>query len=380
MRMRKGLFLLLTIVLLFGLVSCAALLEDYQLIYRPHEVNPAFEPDDVDQIVVSTRDDLTRSIRNMVNNQDESRQFRVLHIGLETVEDAILEVLLQPLVAYAVSDIRTITLSEQVGLLELELVVSYRKTAEQIADVQRVHTAAGAEAILGRMLHEGRTYLALLCPVNIANLNFLETSIRNFYDRHPLDTLILPELTVSFYPSAGDGNLRIAAIELEFGIDHDSFTQMSTNLRETAEEMVSAMPEDLSVGQQVIWLSRLLSAHTVQVYDEDERSTSATAYGALVAQSASSEGLARGLQALLSLFDIDAFIIHGELDEAPHVWNLIYIDGYYYHIDISMLPVLGAGDALFVPDEVMIFGNGYGWDLNEHPRAESALRYADFVQ
>jgi len=379
--MKKRLFLLLlTLILLIQFSACAALIEGYELNYRAHEVNPSLEQDGAEYIVVSTQEELARSILNMVDEQDESRLFRVLSLGRDAVEDAIREVSLRPLVAYAVYPIIPLILTESPGLLEMELSISYRKTAEQVANVRQVHTAAGASTLLGQMLREGGTYLALLCPVNIANVSFLETIVLDYYYRHPLDTVILPELAVSFYPSTGSGNLRVAAIELAFGVDHESFLQMRSDLRERAEEMVQEIPYDLSLAEQVIWISYALSNQTMRDYDEEIFSVSNTAYGALVMQLASSEGFARGLQALLSLLDIESFIVRGELEEEFHVWNLIYIEGYYYHVDISMLAELGAQETLFVPDEVMMFGNGYSWDLSEHPRAESVLRYADFAQ
>ena len=375
---RRCLLFLLLLALLFGLIGCASLIDGHELVYRRHETNPAFG-DDVEYVTISTQEDLTRAIWHMVENHDESRIFRILHIDRDAVEDVIRDVFLRPLAAYAVYVPTLEILVERPGLLEMELTISYRRTAEQIASVWQVHTPHGATARLGQMLREGETYLALLCPVNIANVGFLENIIRTYYYQNPLGPVILPEPVISLYPSSGSGNLRIAVIELEFGVDHETFLQMRRDLWVSAEAMIEEMPEDLTTPEQIIWLSHTLSDRVERVYDEEVFSISNTAYGALSMQLASSEGISRGLQALLSLLHIESSIVQGELDEVRHVWNLVYLDGSYYHIDISMLGVFGAQDVLFVPDEVM-FGHFYSWDLSEHPRAESILRYADFVQ
>ena len=377
---RRCLLFLLVITLLVSLGACASLIDGYELVYRPHEIDPTFGQDDAEYLIVSTREELTRAIWHMVEGHEESRLFRVLHVDRDTVvEEVIRDISLRPLVAYAVYAITPTILTERQGLLEMELSISYRRTAEQIASVWQVHTHLGAAARVGQMLREGETYLALLCPVDIANVGFLENIIRAYYYENPLGTVILPEPVISLYPSSGSGNLRIAVIELEFGVDHESFLQMRRELQTAAEAVIAEMPEDLTIPGQVIWLSYTLSERIERVYDEAVFSVSNTAYGALSMHSASSEGISRGLQALLSLLDIESVIIQGELDEVRHVWNLVYLDGYYYHIDISMLSALGAQDALFVPDEVM-FGHFYSWDLSEHSRAESVLRYADFAQ
>jgi len=376
---RRCLLFLLVFAFLFNFSGCASLIEGHELVYRPHETSPAFGEDGAEYIVVSTREDLTRTIWHMVEDHMESRLFRVLQLDWDAVEDVIRDVSLRPLVAYAVYGFTPVILVERQGLLEMELRVSYRKTAEQIDSIWQVHTVLGARARLGQMLREGETYLALLCPVNIANVGFLEDIIRAYYYENPLETVILPAPVISLYPSSGSGNLRIAVIELDFGVDHESFLQMRADLHEAAEAVISELPEDLTIPEQIIWLSSALADRVERTYDEDVFSVSNTAYGALSMRLASSEGFSRGLQALLSLLEIESSVIQGELDEVRHVWNLVYLDGYYYHIDISMLSVFGAQDALFVSDEVM-FGHFYSWDLSEHPRAESALRYSDFVQ
>ena len=67
-----------------------------------------------------------------------------------------------------------------------------------------------------------------------------------------------------------------------------------------------------------------------------------------------------------------------ELDGAHHVWNLVALEDYHFHFDISMLHELGPTLTLFVPDDVMMFQNGYSWDTTLYDRADSSLRYEDF--
>jgi len=315
----------------------------------------------------------------MIESHTESCHFRVHHLGLDGVDEVLREVMLMPLVDYGVANLIPHIQPAQPGPLEMELVITYQKTAEQIANVRGVNSAIGATGLLSRMLRYGETYIALFGPVNIANAGFLENIIRVYYYEHPLDTVILPETSINLYPSGGGGNLRIASIEMDFGVDGDTFLRQRNELREAAAVLRNEVPGELTVPQQIIWLSYALSERVFLTADEALLSPVHTAYGALVRQTASSAGLARGLQALLALLEIESFIILGELDDVPHAWNLVYIDGYYYHIDVSMLQTLGANYALFVSDEIMIFGNGYSWDVSEYSRADSGLRYVDFA-
>ncbi|MCL2588587.1 MAG: hypothetical protein FWD84_04165, partial [Oscillospiraceae bacterium] len=312
----------------------------------------------------------------------ESALFRIQHFqsdGRELLDTAVWEVGLRPLAAYAVSSFLPTILNEWQGVTEIELVISYQKTAAQIAAVRTVNSPDTASALLGQMLRTGETYMAMLCPVNIANVGFLEGILRTYYYDHPLEVIVFPDTVINLYPSSGSGNQRIAEITLDFGFDQDTLTQMREDLWQAAADLIVELPEDLSPAQQVIRLAEILGAWYEPRSEEDEPDAlHGTAYGALTREAASDMGIARAFQGLLRLLGLHAQIIQGELDGVPHVWNIVRLDGYYYHVDVSRLVDLGPELTLFVPDEVMMFQNGYSWDTVLYPRADSELRYGDF--
>ncbi len=61
---------------------------------------------------------------------------------------------------------------------------------------------------------------------------------------------------------------------------------------------------------------------------------SSTAYGALVEGAAFCDGYAYAAKHLLNKAFIDALVVYGEADGAEHVWNMVEIDGHYYHLDV----------------------------------------------
>ncbi len=64
-----------------------------------------------------------------------------------------------------------------------------------------------------------------------------------------------------------------------------------------------------------------------------------TAYEALLNGNALCEGYARAIQILLDAVDIDNYLIIGngitEESVEPHMWNIVKIDGEYYHLDAT---------------------------------------------
>lgn len=61
---------------------------------------------------------------------------------------------------------------------------------------------------------------------------------------------------------------------------------------------------------------------------------SSTAYGAMVLGQAYCDGYAYAAKQLLNEAYIDALVIYGETDGAEHVWNMVEIDGLFYHLDV----------------------------------------------
>ena len=378
-RSALGLATLLVLGALFS--GCGMLIEQTQLDVRPHQVETApVSTEDV--ITVESQAQLEQAIWELVQAREESGLFRVLHSeadGTESVEAAVQEVHRRPLAAYAVSIFQHRILPERQGVIEL--LISYQKTAEQMAGVRTVNLPATAERILEQMLHNGETELAMLCPATIANVSFLESIIRNYYYSQALNVVIRPYVVINLYPGSGSGTLRIAEVLLDFGFDQATLLGMRDDLHQAARELITQIPEELTPPQKIIWLAETMSAWDRPTPADFDRlhNIQDTAYGALTRSTASSEGFAMAFKALLVLLEIDALFVTGELDGQPHAWNLVYIDGYYYHIDVSMLGAIGPDLTLFVPDEIMMFQNGYSWDAVLYPRADSLLRFGDFA-
>jgi len=386
---------LLTAILLIALSGCNALTERSRLEITPHQVEPAPPQDNGDFITVNTQQELERAMRNMVRTHAEQGLFRIAQIddnGVEfVVADAVREVLTDPLAAYVGSVFSHRILSDGQGQVyaELELTISYQRTVEQVVEIRVVHSTLGAATLLERILQDGETYLAMLAPATVVSVGHLERTIQDIYYSQALDVVTLPRAQISLYPSSGAGPQRIAVIELDFGFDPSDLAQMERDLRQAAADLIEDLPDDLPLAQELIWLAETLAARippdvelpgVPPVNLTRPRSINATAYGALVEGYASSEGYAMAFKALLRLLEIEAHVVVGERAGQRHAWNLVYLDGIYYHMDISLLPQYGPELTLFLSDEVMMVELDYTWDLSLYPRGIGTLRYTDFAE
>ena len=69
--------------------------------------------------------------------------------------------------------------------------------------------------------------------------------------------------------------------------------------------------------------------------DVRERYLASTAYGALVSGKAFSDGYSLAMKLLSNEAGLACIIVHGTADGKPHAWNIMYIDGKFYHIDVA---------------------------------------------
>jgi len=69
------------------------------------------------------------------------------------------------------------------------------------------------------------------------------------------------------------------------------------------------------------------------VRDEERLFEHGTVYGALVLGTADSYGYAGAMKLLLAEFGIYSFPVFGHAGMSDHVWNMVYVDGKFYHLD-----------------------------------------------
>lgn len=99
------------------------------------------------------------------------------------------------------------------------------------------------------------------------------------------------------------------------------------------------------------------------------------AYGALVNEDAVCNGYAEALQVLFACAGIESQFVIGTADGIEHAWNLVKIDGVWYHLDATWndpVPDMGAfavHSYFNVPDDVL--DDTHVWEREDYPEAFS---------
>lgn len=106
-------------------------------------------------------------------------------------------------------------------------------------------------------------------------------------------------------------------------------------------EILEEVDKNWTENEKVKYLHDYLCKHVSYSMDSEKSPYFASAYGALVDGMASCEGYSRALQDLLIRLGIQSFAIIGDDyfpgEDTPegHMWNLVKIDGNYYHLDLT---------------------------------------------
>ena len=102
-----------------------------------------------------------------------------------------------------------------------------------------------------------------------------------------------------------------------------------------------------------------------------------SAYDALVGCQADSEGIAFAYMALCRQLGMDCRIVYGQRDWLEHCWNIVRVDGNYYHVDVAEC-ILTDLDSGFLYNDESFWGN-YRWDVSAYPKCQGELHYADLL-
>lgn len=109
--------------------------------------------------------------------------------------------------------------------------------------------------------------------------------------------------------------------------------------------------------------------------DGEEENLSYTASGALLKGRAVCNGYAEAMELLLLCSGLDAYMAFGNTAEGSHAWNIVNIDGEWYHVDTTWDdPIPDMGDAsmhmyLNVSDEVI--RKTHTWNESAYPECVS---------
>ena len=194
--------------------------------------------------------------------------------------------------------------------------------------------------------------------------------ITNIYRENPTIVPREPMSSVNMY--SGSGSQRLYEISINYGLTLDEMNERSAQLK-AIDAFAAVDVENMNDMERAYAACQYLMDNCVV----SEEAADNTAYSALIHGEANSEGLAFAYVELCRRLDLDCRIVYGQLDWQEHCWNIIKLDGSYYHVDISGA-INNGSEANFLMNDEEFWGI-YRWDVASYPKCTGTLSYSDLL-
>ena len=369
--MRKTALVLL-LCLLAGLLSgCGSV---YKADYY-HETDYAFpeqpqgDPSPQDKVTVADAAALRRELLDMVYAGQSDRRI-AFDPGYEGDPRADLEAVCgtmhreDALWAYCVQNAR-FEVSHIVTHDEAEVWIEYAASALPVGEVLQLNYAAGLEKTLRAAMESDCRRLVILIGNSRYSADTMADLVRTVYRADPDCAAVEPKADVYMY--SGAGRQRLYDIELDYRLDDETLRQRRAEL--AAFDSISLIGADRSSGMRALALASYLTDNCTLT----EFSGHSSAWDALIAGEADSEGLALAYVILCGQQGIPCQLVQGQRERQEHFWNIIELDGEHYHVDLSACIRDGIGNGFLLNDESM--WTSYRWDTSSYAICAGGLDY-----
>jgi len=380
--MKKVKALLCCFLAFLTLSGCASMLEGEYTSVRQPDTALSDEENPFPVIHAETYEEILDALMTMIRTGEEFGVIRITTYEgdvVTAVNDACMEITNNtPLGSYAVYYL-TGTVNRIISYYDAEINITYKRTLLELANITSVTSLRTLDSEL-------RYYMGVNSSRETISVNFPEVTpeyisrrIGELYYDDPSLCSVLPSVSVEEYPPGGDE--RILELTFRYPYTVARVTDMQEKILNAADELAASV-EDLQKGEAVLRLCETLAA-TVE-YDLEREQTggtdfhlSDTAFGALIDGKASGLGFAMATKLLCDKLGVECVVVQGRRDSMDHGWNIICLDGDYYHVDASVFTQVGAENAYLIGDTWM--SDRCWWDQTLYPACNGPLAYGDFA-
>ena len=261
-----------------------------------------------------------------------------------------------PIYAYAVDyadyEIRK---EESADVVEIDMV--YRRSADEIAAIENVRGMDKARSEIETTLKDFDVALSLKIS-DYADMDYA-AYVRSYCLNNPGLTVQIPEVTVAVYPN--DGSTRVVELHFSYSATRDDLRNMLASV----STLLSSAGKYVRYGETQRARLELLCGYllTRNTYTEAENDEM-PAYALLCSQQATASGFASVFCYVAKLSGMECWLVNGTKDGAPYYWNILNVDGQYYHIDMMQQWRNAAAEPMLYTDSQM---SGYVWNTEEYP-------------
>ena len=353
--MRRYVCLLLMALLLLG--GCQDKRE--YLSVTPHE-EQYVENENADATVVSDYEGLVSALLQQCSRLEPSGLIRVYGYPGEIVEDvpkAVYYVAKQSaLGAYAV-DYITYDCNQVVSYYEISVDITYSKTMEEL---QALIATRGENAIRLRISNALQSYAPeLALRIYGTELFDVQSFVQEYYDENPGSLQICPQITTDVYPQKIE-NEYILKMQFSYPYSETVMQQRQAEVNAVVDAAVEYVQHRETEQEKLTQVF----AYLAERFDYKQQPSDTPVYSALCEGMVDAYGAARTIKTLCDALGLECWVVKGSYHEEPWYWNIVLVDGQYYHADAMHCIAAGETSLILDLDSAMGF---YAWPRDEYP-------------
>ena len=265
------------------------------------------------------------------------------------------------------------TVNKIVSYYEVKVSVTYKAGTSDVTGIEAVCSEDMFYSVVHDALKSQKESLMVYVEPEVSDdiYGYMELSMC----RDPLNIFYLPTYTVNNISTSeylGDPEIVGEMIELSFTYLKSSkdISGMRYDVSRRIEDITSSAQADneietvynlvLGLGEEMEYISTRNGSYDVTDWSDEFNS-----YGALVNKKSTSKGITLAFKALCDKLGIECYAVNGEYMGSRHYWNIVNVDGVYFHIDPSYCMTKGF-DGYFLKSS-QEFSAEYSWDTQMYP-------------
>lgn len=358
--MRRLLPLFLAVSLLF--TGCGWLDGSYYKV-TPHQQHSAGNDSQVE--LAENYLQLRKALEDMVAAGEEKRVITVAGFDQDqlggSMDMAVRYVKTNdPIGAYAVEEI-TYEVGTIGGAMAVAVDIRYRYSKSEIRKILHVEDMEQARTLIEKALTEYEPGLVMLIggyePMDIYQM------VDDFAAENPSVVMEVPELSVETYPDTG--YRRVVEMQFSYQTSRDSLRAMRDVVQRIFRSAALYVSNDATDAQK---LSQLY-AFLMERFDSYQIKTSITpAYSLLNHGVGDSAAFAEVYAEMCARANMECLVVVGTRNGEPWCWNILKMDGCYYHVDL--LDCQTRGEFQTQTDGQMA---NYVWDYSAYPVCDGSV-------
>lgn len=304
------------------------------------------------------------SLTAMIMNGAESGVFTILYESVWEAESdlkkAINEVCeTNPYAVYAVENIHY-EMGTGSGQNAFRVQITYLQNRVNVKTIRTVKDMAEAKELIAERLDDCSASVVFYCE-SWGEKDYAQI-VADYALKNPHKVIENPEVTVNIYPEKA--TKQIVELKFNYQTSRDSLRTMQTQVGIVFSSAESSVDKTQGALEQCAQLYNFL----MNRYPSYELQTSITpAYSLLRHGVGDERAFAMVYAAMCRRIGLKCEVVTGTHNGEPWTWNVVWIDGVNYHIDLLQNE---NGQLQVYTGEGM---TGYVWDYSQHPFSKEKI-------